>query len=229
MKTISAQPGVIEAHLAKLDLFQALAPADLSALAQTASLRLYDSGERLFRAGQPASTLYCVVHGAVRVHRPGPGGRSKVLHLLTAPTMVAQVPVFTGGTFPANATCNEPCTVLLLPRAELVELLSRDQELSLHLLGSAMGRLQELTVSLARHGERGAMSRLAAYLMGAGEGGLRVELPGAKKDVANYLGLSPEAFSRSMATLKKGGAITEQDDVIRILDRAALEALLRES
>ncbi len=227
MKTLHPKPGVKASHLARLPVFSVLDAADREGLARQARLCLYDRGETLFERGQPATTLYCVVAGAVRVQRASPGGKVKVLHLLTAPAMVAEVPVLMGIRYPATAECAEPCTVLELPRRELQVLFHREQDLALRMLGAAMTRLHELTTSLASHGQKSSVARVAVYLLGlAHSQGDAVTLPAAKKDVASYLGLQPESFSRALASLKKQELIAVEDQVVNLLDRPALERML---
>lgn len=230
MKTLQPRPGVIASHLSRQPVFSALDPEDREVLAAEASLRLYDQGEILFEEGQPADRLFGVVHGAVRVARRGPGGRPKVIHLLEAPALVAEVPVLMGIDFPASTECVEPCTVLVLPRAALLRAFRCHEELALRLLAAAMTRLHELTRSLAAHGEKSGAARLASYLLGLGDAqGARIVLPAAKKDVACYLGLQPESFSRALASLKRAGLIEEDGEQIALLDRRGLERLLAES
>ena len=126
MKTLQPRAGVLANHLASLPVFSVLSPRDRELLADQALLRLYDRGEALFERGQPADRLFCVVHGAIRVLRRGPGGREKVIHLLEAPALVAEVPVLMGIDYPASADCAEPCTVLVLPRPALQQAFHRD-------------------------------------------------------------------------------------------------------
>jgi CRP-like cAMP-binding protein len=230
MKTLQPKPGVVSAHLAILPVFSVLDPADRGSLAVRASLRLYDRGEVLFERGQAADRLYCVVHGAVRVTRRGPAGREKVIHLLEGPALVAEVPVLMGVDYPASADCAEPSTVLVLPRRALLEAFERDQDLAMKLLGAAMVRMRELTASLASHGQKSGVVRVASYLLGlAHNQGEELSLPAAKKDVASFLGLQPESFSRALASLRRQGLIEVSDQQVRILDRGALERLLSES
>ena len=230
MKTLQPKPGVLSSHLARLPVFSSLDQRDREDLARSAGLRLFDRGETIFERGVPAVNLYCVVAGAVRVQRSGPGGRVKVLHLLTAPSLVAEVAVLMGIDYPAAAVCAEPCTVLVLPRRELQALFRRDEDLALRVLGAAMARLHELTSSLAAHGQRSSVARVASYLLGlAHTQGERIGLPAAKKDVAGYLGLQPESFSRALASLRKQGLVAVEEQVVRLLDRPALERLLAES
>jgi CRP-like cAMP-binding protein len=230
MKTLQPKAGVVEGHLALLPVFSALDVASLRQLARSAVLRLYDRGETLFEGGQPATQLFCVVHGAIRVLRRGPGGREKVIHLLDAPALVAEVPVLMGIDYPASADCAEPSTVLILPRSTLQAAFDQDQDLALKLLGAAMARLHELTASLAAHGQKSGAVRVASYLLGLSHSqGDEITLPAAKKDVASFLGLQPESFSRALSSLKKGGSIQVDEQVVRILQRAELERLLAES
>lgn len=229
MKTLQPRPGVVEAHLKRLPVFSGLPEPAREALAHHARLRLQDSGEILFRRGEPALQLFGVVHGAVRVYRDAPGGRQKVLHLLAAPALVAEVPVLMGAQYPATAACSESSTVVVISRQALRRQLARDPELPLRLLGAALERLHELTGSLAAHGERSATARVAAYLMGWARGQPELELPAPKKDVASYLGLQPESLSRALAALREAGAIAVEDKTIRFLDPAALSRLAGES
>ncbi len=230
MKTLQPKPGVLAGHLTRLAVFSVLDEKDRADLARHASLRLYERGETLFERGTPAVNLCCVVAGAVRVQRSGPGGRVKVLHLLTAPALVAEVPVLMGISYPATAVSAESSTVLVLPRRELQGLFRRDQDLALRMLAAAMSKLHELTTSLAAHGQKSSVARVASYLLGlAHTQGDEITLPAAKKDVACYLGLQPESFSRALASLRKGGTIGVADQRVRLLDRGALERLLSES
>ena len=229
MKTLQPRPGVLSGHLARLPVLGDLAPADRARLAEACSLRLYDRGERLFERGEPALALHALVHGGVRVLRPGPAGREKVLHLHQAPALIAEVPVLMGIPFPASAECCEPCTVLALPRPALLELFRGDQDLAIRMLGAAMARLHELTASLAMHGEKSAVARVASFLLGlASAQGGRATLPAPKKDVACYLGLQPESLSRALAALRADGAIEVEEQEIRVLDRGRLEGALGE-
>ena len=228
MKTLRPRPGVVESHLDRIPAFSGLSPDDHAILADRALLRLYAPGDRLFEQGHAADDLFCVASGAVRVVVLQPGGREKVVHLMTGPGLVAEVPVMMQEPFPATAICNEECTVVVVPRRALVELVRKDCELALRLLASSMTRLRQLTGLLADHGERSAAVRVASFLLGAAGQADQVNLHAAKKDVASYLGLQPESLSRALGALRKIGAIEVADQDIRILDRSALEKTLAE-
>jgi CRP-like cAMP-binding protein len=226
VKTLKPTPGVVAGHLAAIPAFRGLSDEDRERIAAESSLRLYARGETLFRAGDAAASLVVLVRGSVRVLRARPDGHDKVVHLLTAPCLVAEVPTLTGEALPASAVCGEECVVVAIPRTVLVEAVRRDPELALRILAAVFDRLQQLTRALARHGQRGAAARVGAWLLGLARDGDGGVLPAAKKDVADYLGLKPESFSRALAVLREEGAVQVEDDTFRILDRTALEAVL---
>ena len=57
---------------------------------------------------------------------------------------------------------------------------------------------------------------------------LRVRLPLPKKDVASYLGTTPESLSRSLKRLTAKGLLQESNGIVSILDPAGLEDELAE-
>ncbi len=229
MKTLKPAPGVVAGHLAALPAFRGLAAADRERIAADSLLRMYARGEAIFHAGEPAASLAVLVRGSVRVLRARPDGHEKVVHLLAAPCLVAEVPTLTGEPLPATALCGEECVVVAIPRTVLVEAVRRDPELALRVLAAVFERLQELTRALARHGQRGAAARVGAWLLGLARDGTTGVLPAAKKDVADYLGLQPESFSRALAVLREEGAVEVDGDAFRILDRGVLEAVLEDA
>ena len=225
MKTLVPRPGVVAGYLAGLEPFRALPAPSLEALAAGASLRLLERGELLFRQDEPAAALHCLVRVSVRVLRSLPDGREKVIHLQQAPCLLAEAPVFMGTTFPSTAECNEECLVLVLPRTHLLAAARQDPELPWRLVAQLFQRLRQLTGSLATHARRSAAARVATYLLdlAAAAGQDTLELPAAKKDVASYLGLRPESFSRALALLQQQGAIAVSEGQVRLIDREALE------
>lgn len=225
MKTLHPAPGVIETHLRSLPLFAGLPSGDVARVAEGALLRLYEREEDLFREGDEARDLFCLVQGVARALRTGPGGKEKVLHLATAPGLVGEVPTMAGRPFPATARCTEECTVMVVPRRALLDLARRDPEILLRVLASSLMRLKELAGLLAEHGERSALVRVASYLLGHLQQGA-VDLPAPKKDVANLLGLTPETFSRALAVLRDDGAIEVDESTVHVLRREEIERLL---
>ncbi len=228
MRTLQPPDEVIARYLKPLPLFEGFGGAELLRLASQTFLRTYDKGDWLFFAETPADELLCLLRGSVRICRPLPDGREKVLHLLSGPCLLAEAPTLLGESFPAGAQAGDECLVAAVPRSALLRAAETQPNLPWRIIAALFRRLQELTQSLAGHAQKSASTRVASYLLGLAAGSPDLALPAAKKDVANYLGLRAESFSRALATLQKSGAIEVADEQIRITDLAALEAELAE-
>lgn len=226
MRTLRPQPGVVGRHLARLPAFRDLSADDLAGLEAHALLRSYEKGELLFRTGEQPQALHCLVAGSLRIVRRAADGREKVIHLHTAPVLVAEAPSLLGQPYPADAELQEDALVVSIPRTELAALSKERPELAWRIIAHLFERLRELTRSVAAHTHQSAGERVAAYLLGRADDEGVVSLPAAKKDIASFLGIRPESFSRTLAALQKEGIISVDEQVIRICDTDALRTML---
>lgn len=226
MKILQASDEVRCRYLATVPLFQPLTDSERLQFAAQSRLRSYDRSEVLFRTGEPATELWCLVRGSVRIFRLTPEGKEKVIHLVDAPALIAEAPTLTGVSYPSDAECTSECLIVTIARRALLEVAQRSPELPWRLLAELFGRLRELTASLTTHGQLSSQTRVSSYLLGLAQQGDVVQLPAAKKDVASYLGLRAESFSRALAALQRQGAIAVSERRIAILDRALLEQTL---
>ena len=226
MKTLQPGAGVTAGYLATLPAFAKLTDDDRELLSSEAYLQRFDKGERVFSMGEPASQLVCLVQGSARVYRLRPDGKEKVIHLVSAPALMGEAPTLTGGIYPSSADCTTECLLVSIPRKVLLDTAVRLPDLPWRMMAQLFSRLRELTSSLEAHSQQSGAVRVASFLIGLGHGKEAVDLPAAKKDVANYLGLRAESFSRALKALQAARAIEVTDRQIRIVDRERLEAVL---
>jgi NTE family protein len=62
--------------LQSADLFAACKAEEVLRISAIAHERRFEAGEQIYDENDPATALYCVVQGEVRVHRAAGGGRS---------------------------------------------------------------------------------------------------------------------------------------------------------
>ena len=92
-------------------------------------------------------------------------------------------------------------------------------------LRSLSERLNDAERRLALSGVEVSV-RLAGYLLDLpATDGNHVELPLSKKDIASYLGTTPESFSRALAKLHRDGLINVAGSTIELVDFDALDEL----
>ena len=223
-------PSII-ATLKATQLFSALDTAEITVLADRATIRRFSPGELLFSEGEPCSGLYVVAAGRIRIFKTSQNGREQVLAVEGPGTSIAELPVFDGGPYPASAAAIEDAQLVFVSRGDFRACCLEHPEVSLKVLqvvGMRLRRLvgiiEELSFTTLRH-------RLISWLLreaplhGRTESGKIVfELGMSHQELAAHIGTVRELVSRNMARLQAQGLIKVQGREVTITDREALEA-----
>lgn len=77
----------------------------------------------MFLGDVPAHGFFAPVIGRVKIFRTSPAGKEQILHIFGPGEAVGEVPVFQGGTFPANGQALEKLETLF-SRAKTLNALS---------------------------------------------------------------------------------------------------------
>lgn len=210
-------------------LFTGLSAEDLTTIARFTRPLALAKDEYLFHEGEPAHGLYLVQAGAVNVHRVSAAGKEQVIHVFRSGESFAEAALASATGYPANARAVEPTTVLLIPKAPILELIGRRPDLALRMLGSMSVHLRVLVGMLDDLTLKDVETRLLNWLVKqartASQGVIR--LPGTKRVLAAELGTSSETLSRTLARLRGQKLITVSAKSIAVHDAGALSAQLR--
>ncbi|MCA0374887.1 MAG: Crp/Fnr family transcriptional regulator [Gemmatimonadetes bacterium] len=195
-------------RLDALPLFASLRPATQARLRAVATVRTLAAGATLFRAGEPATGIFIVLEGQVRVVRAR-DGRQSVVHTEGPGGTLAEVPVFDGGVFPTTAAAVSDVVCLHLHRDALVSIMRDDPEVALLFLRRLSTRVRHLVDRLDRVSTQPVVGRLAALLLARVEetGSPTVSLGMTQAAAAEELGTVREVIVRSLATLRHDGVI----------------------
>ena len=210
-------------------LFSGLPDADLTVIAGFAVIQRLAKGDYLFREGEPSRGCYLVQSGAVNVHRVNAAGKEQVIHVFRAGESFAEASLASPTGYPANARASEPGTVLLIPKAPILDLIGRRPDLALRMLGSMSAHLRVLVGMLDDLTLKDVETRLLNWLVKHGRaapGGV-IRLTGTKRELAAELGTSSETFSRTLARLRADKLITVGARSVTVLAAPALAARLR--
>src|SRR6185436_18134237 len=128
----------------------------------------------------------------------------QVIHVFRAGESFAEAALAVPTGYPANARAVEPSTVLLLPKAPVLDLLSRRPDLALRMLGSMSVHLRVVVGALDDLTLKDVETRLLNWLTKQGRGARDgvIRLAGTKRVLAAELGTSSETLSRTFARLK---------------------------
>ena len=219
-------PGVLEV-LAGLPYLAGVPRAELRRLAVRCAWRAVARGGTIFREGEPASGLFVITEGRVKLSRLSPAGREQVLHVEGAGASLAEVPVFDGGGYVATAVALTDARLLFVERAALFALCRRRPDVALGVIAVLARRLRRFAALIEDLALRDVTGRLAGFLLAeAARAGADGFFTIATQDeVAARLGTVRELVSRSLSRLTTAGMIARAGRRVRLLAPDRLRAL----
>ncbi len=145
--------------------FSGLPSEDLQKILEVGIFREYQKGETIFYEGEAGAGFYVVQQGSLKVYKASPEGKEIILHLCGPGDHLGHAGVFEGGSFPASAQALGVCGVLFFPRQAMLNLLAREPQMALHMLGVLSLKLRELTLQVENLALKEVPGRLASYLL----------------------------------------------------------------
>lgn len=216
--------------LQRTALFGSLTEEVLADIAQRTKELRRQRGEMLFLSGEEAKGLFVVVKGKVRVFQHSPGGREQVMHVDTDGAVIAEVPVFDDGPYPASAACETDVDVLFIEKSDMQEFCAKYPSLALKALRNMAQRVRrhaQLIETLSFH-EVG--QRLALFLLGEAQRANAAFAPRttfsrtlSNHQIADRIGSVRDVVARAFARLKHDGLIETKGRTLIIPDANALK------
>ncbi|HEY6984015.1 Crp/Fnr family transcriptional regulator [Reyranella sp.] len=207
---------------------QVLSERQRMRLMAVASIVRFRKGERIYAAGAPAKAAYTLISGIATSYVDGVG---RITGFLYPGDLFG---LSEGGRYVNTAVATTAVTAYSLPLANVRRFLLDDPELDVEVIVKLCHELRLAQRHALLLSQRHAVSRLAMFLdqqehlqAVRGERSFEIYLPMSRSAIAGYVGLSLATLSRAFATLTADGVIESRDlRHVRILDRAALQALL---
>lgn len=209
-------------------LFSGLSEADVAEIAGTLKEKEVVKGEMIFSDGEPSSGFYIVASGSIKIYKLAPDGKEKILHIFGKGQPFAEVAVFSGDPYPANALALQKSHLFFFPKKKFVDLISKKPGLALSMLGIMASRLRQFSVQIENLTLKDVPARLAGYILFLVEDqgdNKSVDLDVSKNHLASILGATPETLSRVMTRMAQEGLITVDGRTISIIDKIGLENL----
>ena len=210
--------------ISMVPLFNHLSGEDQEQIDRLVSHRHFHKGETIWQPGNDP-LLIIVARGTLKVYMISSSGREQLLRILT-PGDYEGVNTLLGAMaqdiFIDSITDTEVC---LLRKKDFTALLSRTPQLALKLLelyAQRMADTENQTRFLTME------TRLATYLQALSlqvSPSSHLTLPMKMKDLASYLGTTPETLSRKLHNLEDKEIISRKGRKLRILSPSGLNEL----
>ncbi len=201
-------------QLERIRLLQGLNPADLSTVARSAHFRAVERGGFFFQQGESAEALYVLTLGQVRLTQTTPEGHQTLLRFLGPAEMLGAIAVLGQDAYPATAEAVVDCRALAWDGETMTRLMERFPRLALnalYLLATQIRELQEryqaMTSERVERRVARALVRLANHAGQKAEGGVLINLPLSRQDLAEMTGTTLFTVSRILSRWEHDGLV----------------------
>jgi CRP-like cAMP-binding protein len=122
------------AQLKKIPLFANLTTDHLKKVAKIAAQRQIKANERVFQEGEVGTEMYIIVQGKVRISKMVPGVGEEALAILEPGSYFGEMALIDDTPRSADATAQLACTLYVIQKSDLEELMFLHKDLAYELL-----------------------------------------------------------------------------------------------
>lgn len=208
--------------------------ANLESCAQmrdVASSKNVRAGETLFWEDDPTNYAYFLTDGTMKAYKLLPNGRSQIVRFIVVGEIITST-IFSNHTYTAEALSD--CTILQLPRRRFDKIVANDPALMQSVTNKLSLELQQAQKQILLLGRMPAIERVSCFLLDIAlrqnpetvefEPGFLIELPMARADIADYLGLTIETVSRAFSKFRRDGLIDlPRPNLVHLRDQTGLQ------
>jgi len=218
------------AALKHTTLFGELSAKELSRLARQAVPVHFKKDEMLFLSGEEAAGLFVIVDGKVRAFQHNAEGREHVMHVDSAGAVMAEVPIFDDGPYPASAVAEEDTNALFIGKRDMCQFCLDHPAFMfkvLKLMAARVRRHAQMVEILSFHevGQRLALLLLAQSNLADApiSGQISFQLSLSNHQIATRIGSVRDVVSRALTRLQHKGLISIEGRTVTIPDLRALK------
>jgi CRP-like cAMP-binding protein len=217
---------------ANSNLRRVLTKEQRAQIAGISSLVRFRQGEEIYREGDCADAVFNIINGAVTSYRSLPDARRHIVGFLFPDDLVG---LAEEGRYVNSAKAATAVSAYRIPVQALEVRLRENSDLEFDVICKLCHELceaQRHAFLLSRHRALPKvglfLEMLENYQAVRGEGQGEIYLPMSRSDIADYIGISLEAVSRSFRALSTAGVIGFRNRRhVNIIDRARLNDIAR--
>ncbi|MEO8503423.1 MAG: Crp/Fnr family transcriptional regulator [Acidobacteriota bacterium] len=195
-------------------LFRGLPPAAIAELGAAAAVERFEKKVLLFHEGEPARALWMLRAGRLKLTKLGGNGQEIVVRFLIPGDPFGAIAILAGARYPVSAEAVEACEAFSWTPADVAALVERYPAIGMNSARVMSERMQELqeryrelaTERVAQRVAR-AILRLARQTGRRVEGGVLLDLPLSRQDLAELTGTTLFTISRTLSEWEQQGLV----------------------
>lgn len=184
--------------------------------------------ELIYSPGMEPNEFYILCGGKVKVYRSSKSGKEQIIRILARGDFLGELALFKDGVIEAYASAYTEtvlCTISYETFHRILETFPSVGQEMLKIFAERLSRSENQTTLVTTEiiNIRLVDFFLNHYEMEEGQAVFHLDIP--KKDLASYIGSTPESFSRSLSYLSKEKMIVPEGDTSYILNLEKLRSI----
>ncbi len=222
---------IAQAKAKMLDLLDCLTPEEQEELGKEISLYTFKKNEVLYREGEMAEYIFCLLDGKVKVYKAGVGGRSQTIRLIKPVQYFGYPTCFVNRNYTTCATTLETSHIAKVPMRSLMPIIERNNKLALffiYKLASALALADERTVNLTQKHIRGRLAEALLFLKdcyGLEEDGSTLNIYMSREDLANLSNMTTSNAIRTLSAFATEKLIIVDGRKIKLIKEKELKRI----
>lgn len=207
-----------------IGLFDGLNEDSLEQVLGNSMLQNFEGGRVIFQQGDTPTHVYVVVEGTLRTLRNGEDGDEATIRLLKPGETCMDAVIFMKGPSPISVQAMEDSKVLLVPVSFIKNHALRDGKFATNLLQIVTHHYKNAMHQIDAMQIKSPVQRIGYFLLEKfleADRPNELTLPFRKTILANYLGMTPETFSRTLNKIREMG-IEIDGETVHLSDAFAL-------
>lgn len=196
--------------VASVPIFNHLEEWQMDKIMESAHPIHLEKGEILYRPYEQSETLYIVHKGRLRIYRDSESGREQTIRILGPGEFTGEYALFNASTHDSYAVATKKSSICSIAQKDLQTFLLDYPTISLKILEKFSQRLGETETQATSVAIETVDKRIAQYLINNVNKNKEVILPMTRKELASYLGTSPETISRKLTEFEEKGYIIQK-------------------
>ncbi len=213
------------------ELFSCLNEEEQKQLERSIVVENYKKGQVIYNEGDQPDTLFCLLSGKAKVFKRGVGGRNQTIRLIKPVEYFGYRPYLTGQKFISGASTLENSVVAKISLPHFEQLILSNNKVAwffIKQLAHALGRADELTVSLTQKHINGRLAEALIFLKesyGVEEDGCTLSIYMSREDLANLSNMTTSNAIRTLSAFSADKLIAIDGRKIKIINEKELERI----
>ncbi|HZW68755.1 MAG TPA: Crp/Fnr family transcriptional regulator, partial [Pseudogracilibacillus sp.] len=195
-------------------IFNHLTVEQMDEIMEVVHTHPYKKGQLIYRAEETSDALYIVNRGRVKMYRLAESGKEQLLRLLSPGDFTGELALFKQSVQEVYAEALVDSEICQIRGDDLQDLLLRYPTISLKILTEFARRLEASEKQATSFATEKVDTRIAVFLAECVTDDevneALIELPMTRKDLASYLGTTPETMSRKLTEFESLGLISQK-------------------